>query len=44
MERMRSCLAGSVLISQKGSSMGFAHDGLGDLLLNVNQIMRKTLY
>ncbi len=32
MERMRSCLAGSVLISQKGSSMSFAHDGLHDNL------------
>jgi hypothetical protein len=32
MERMRSCLAGSVLISQKGSSMSFAHDGLHDQL------------
>jgi hypothetical protein len=28
MERMRACLAGSVLISGKGSSMSFAHDGL----------------
>jgi GGDEF domain-containing protein len=32
MERMRSCLAGSVLISQKGISMSFAHDGLNDQL------------
>jgi GGDEF domain-containing protein len=30
MERMRACLAGSVLISQKGSSMSFTHDGLHD--------------
>jgi hypothetical protein len=30
MERMRACLAGSVLISGKGSSMSFAHDGLHD--------------
>ena len=30
MERMRDCLAGSVLISRKGSRMNFAHDGLHD--------------
>jgi len=30
MERLRACLAGSVLISGKGSSMNFAHDGLHD--------------
>ena len=30
MERLRTCLAGSVLISRKGSSMSFAHDGLHD--------------
>ena len=27
---MRACLAGSVLISRKGSSMSFSHDGLHD--------------
>ena len=30
MERLRACLAGSVFISRKGSSMSFAHDGLRD--------------
>ena len=30
MERLRACLAGSVFISGKGSSMSFAHDGLRD--------------
>ena len=30
MERLRACLAGSVLISRKGSSMNFSHDGLRD--------------
>ena len=32
MERLRACLAGSVLISLKGSRMNFAHDGLHDQL------------
>jgi len=32
MERMRACLAESVLISRKGSRVVFAHDGLHDSL------------
>ena len=36
MERMRACLAGSVLISGKGSSMSFAHDGLHDQLTRLS--------
>ena len=32
MDRLRASLAGSILISQKGSSMSFSHDGLHDQL------------
>lgn len=35
MERIRACLAGSVLISRKGSRMVFSHDGLRDSLTRV---------
>jgi GGDEF domain-containing protein len=35
MERIRACLAGSVLISGKGSRMVFSHDGLRDSLTRV---------
>jgi hypothetical protein len=49
MERMRACLAGSVLISGKGSRMSFAHDGLHDQLTRLSapphfyEILRREI-
>lgn len=49
MERMRACLAGSVLISRKGSSMSFTHDGLHDQLTRLSapphfyEILRREI-